>query len=274
MAALLSDIEVWVLVTVEEVVPGLGLATDQIALTIGPVPVSLRDPAMIARTSRGPGRSRPGSRRPARAPGFARYSPANSGETRSSTMRSAWAAAVRTARSPKAAIVSGPPGRIQRQAVAARGEHLAAPPLTQLRPDLPLTVGRSIAADAQQQIQSSHRLAYVSCTWPKRGVQRLRRPERPTRRATLHCIMWMSARADPSEGPGFGLFNPWWAGPVWRSAGRRLRPLIARWLPPFRRPTHLVAAQRAGYTLRAVATYYARMLSAAADLGIATASPC
>jgi len=36
---------------------------------------------------------------------------------------------------------------------------------------------------------------------------------------------------------------------------------------------HLVAAQRAGDTLRAVVTYDARMLSAAADLGIATASP-
>jgi predicted nucleic acid-binding protein len=36
---------------------------------------------------------------------------------------------------------------------------------------------------------------------------------------------------------------------------------------------HLVAAQRAGDTLRAVVSYDARMLSAAADLGIATASP-
>ena len=36
---------------------------------------------------------------------------------------------------------------------------------------------------------------------------------------------------------------------------------------------HLVAAQRAGDTLRAVVTYDARMLSAAADLGIATVSP-
>jgi len=36
---------------------------------------------------------------------------------------------------------------------------------------------------------------------------------------------------------------------------------------------HLVAAQRAGDTLRAVMTYDARMLSAAADLGIPTASP-
>jgi predicted nucleic acid-binding protein len=36
---------------------------------------------------------------------------------------------------------------------------------------------------------------------------------------------------------------------------------------------HLVAARRAGDTLRAVMTYDARMLSAAADLGIPTASP-
>jgi predicted nucleic acid-binding protein len=36
---------------------------------------------------------------------------------------------------------------------------------------------------------------------------------------------------------------------------------------------HLVAAQRAGNTLHAVITYDARMLSAAADLGISTASP-
>ena len=36
---------------------------------------------------------------------------------------------------------------------------------------------------------------------------------------------------------------------------------------------HLVAAQRAGDTLRAVMMYDARMLSAAADLGIPTASP-
>jgi predicted nucleic acid-binding protein len=36
---------------------------------------------------------------------------------------------------------------------------------------------------------------------------------------------------------------------------------------------HLVAAQRAGDTLRAVVTYDGRMLSAAADLDIATASP-
>ena len=36
---------------------------------------------------------------------------------------------------------------------------------------------------------------------------------------------------------------------------------------------HLVAAQRAGDTLRAVVTYDTRMLSAAADLGVPTASP-
>lgn len=36
---------------------------------------------------------------------------------------------------------------------------------------------------------------------------------------------------------------------------------------------HLAAAQRAGASLRAVITYDARMLSAAADLGISTASP-
>jgi predicted nucleic acid-binding protein len=36
---------------------------------------------------------------------------------------------------------------------------------------------------------------------------------------------------------------------------------------------HLVAARRAGDTLRAVITYDARMLSAAADLRIPTASP-
>ena len=36
---------------------------------------------------------------------------------------------------------------------------------------------------------------------------------------------------------------------------------------------HLTAAKRAGDTMRAVITYDARMLSAAADLGIATASP-
>jgi predicted nucleic acid-binding protein len=36
---------------------------------------------------------------------------------------------------------------------------------------------------------------------------------------------------------------------------------------------HLVAAQRAGDTLRAIITYDARMISAAADLGISTAAP-
>jgi predicted nucleic acid-binding protein len=36
---------------------------------------------------------------------------------------------------------------------------------------------------------------------------------------------------------------------------------------------HLAAAQRAGDALRTVITYDARMLSAAADLGISTASP-
>jgi predicted nucleic acid-binding protein len=36
---------------------------------------------------------------------------------------------------------------------------------------------------------------------------------------------------------------------------------------------HLAAAQRAGDALRAVITYDSRMLSAAADLGISTASP-
>lgn len=36
---------------------------------------------------------------------------------------------------------------------------------------------------------------------------------------------------------------------------------------------HLAAAQRAGDSLRTVITYDARMLSAAADLGISTASP-
>ena len=36
---------------------------------------------------------------------------------------------------------------------------------------------------------------------------------------------------------------------------------------------HLVAAQRAGDTLRAVITYDARMISAAADLGIPAAAP-
>jgi predicted nucleic acid-binding protein len=48
-----------------------------------------------------------------------------------------------------------------------------------------------------------------------------------------------------------------------------LRPLQLRSLDAI----HLVAAQRAGDTLRAVVTYDARMLSAAADLGIATVSP-
>ena len=48
-----------------------------------------------------------------------------------------------------------------------------------------------------------------------------------------------------------------------------LRPLRLRSLDAI----HLVAAQRAGDTLRAVVTYDARMLSAAADLGIVTASP-
>ena len=36
---------------------------------------------------------------------------------------------------------------------------------------------------------------------------------------------------------------------------------------------HLAAAQRAGDSLRAVVTYDTRMLSAAADIGISTASP-
>jgi predicted nucleic acid-binding protein len=36
---------------------------------------------------------------------------------------------------------------------------------------------------------------------------------------------------------------------------------------------HLVTAQRAGDTLRTLITYDTRMLSAAADLGISTASP-
>lgn len=45
---------------------------------------------------------------------------------------------------------------------------------------------------------------------------------------------------------------------------RRLRSLDA---------IHLAAAQRAGDSLRAVITYDARMLAAAADLGISTASP-
>ena len=48
-----------------------------------------------------------------------------------------------------------------------------------------------------------------------------------------------------------------------------LQPLRLRSLDAI----HLVAAQRAGDTLRVVVTYDARMLSAAADLGIATASP-
>lgn len=49
-----------------------------------------------------------------------------------------------------------------------------------------------------------------------------------------------------------------------------LRPLSLRSLDAI----HLAAAQRAGDSLRAVITYDARMLSAAADLGISTASPC
>lgn len=48
-------------------------------------------------------------------------------------------------------------------------------------------------------------------------------------------------------------------------------------LPPPRLRTldaiHLAAAQRAGDSLRAVITYDARMISAAAELGISTASP-
>jgi predicted nucleic acid-binding protein len=48
-----------------------------------------------------------------------------------------------------------------------------------------------------------------------------------------------------------------------------LQPLRLRSLDAI----HLVAAQRAGDTLRAVVTYDTRMLSAAADLGIATVSP-
>jgi predicted nucleic acid-binding protein len=48
-----------------------------------------------------------------------------------------------------------------------------------------------------------------------------------------------------------------------------LQPLRLRSLDTI----HLVAARRAGETLRAVVTYDARMLSAAADLGIMTASP-
>jgi predicted nucleic acid-binding protein len=49
-----------------------------------------------------------------------------------------------------------------------------------------------------------------------------------------------------------------------------LQPLRLRSLDAI----HLVAAQRAGDTLRAVVTYDVRMLSAAAELGIVTASPC
>jgi predicted nucleic acid-binding protein len=48
-----------------------------------------------------------------------------------------------------------------------------------------------------------------------------------------------------------------------------LQPLRLRSLDAI----HLVAAQRAGDTLRAVVTYDTRMLSAADDLGIATVSP-
>lgn len=48
-----------------------------------------------------------------------------------------------------------------------------------------------------------------------------------------------------------------------------LRPLRLRSLDAI----HLVAAQRVGDTLRAVVSYDARMLSAAADLGMVTASP-
>jgi predicted nucleic acid-binding protein len=48
-----------------------------------------------------------------------------------------------------------------------------------------------------------------------------------------------------------------------------LQPLRLRSLDAI----HLVAAQRAGDTLRKVVTYDVRMLSAAADLGMATASP-
>lgn len=48
-----------------------------------------------------------------------------------------------------------------------------------------------------------------------------------------------------------------------------LRPLQLRSLDAI----HIVAAQRAGDTLRVVITYDTRMLSAAADLGIATVSP-
>lgn len=48
-----------------------------------------------------------------------------------------------------------------------------------------------------------------------------------------------------------------------------LQPLRLRSLDAI----HLVAAQRAGDALRTVVSYDTRMLSAAADLGIATASP-
>jgi predicted nucleic acid-binding protein len=48
-----------------------------------------------------------------------------------------------------------------------------------------------------------------------------------------------------------------------------LRPLHLRSLDAI----HLAAAQRAGESLRAVMTYDARMLSAADDFGISTASP-
>lgn len=48
-----------------------------------------------------------------------------------------------------------------------------------------------------------------------------------------------------------------------------LRPLRLRSLDAI----HLVAARRAGDTLRTVVTYDTRMLSAAADLGVETASP-
>jgi predicted nucleic acid-binding protein len=48
-----------------------------------------------------------------------------------------------------------------------------------------------------------------------------------------------------------------------------LQPLPMRSLDAM----HLVAAQRAGDALRAVVTYDARMLSAAADLGMITESP-
>lgn len=48
-----------------------------------------------------------------------------------------------------------------------------------------------------------------------------------------------------------------------------LQPLRLRSLDAI----HLVAARRAGETLRAVVTYDSRMLSAASDLGMITASP-